>query len=341
MIRIHFPKKKLKNMSSKALIQSQSQVSLKSIYRFFVIDLESQLDYRSTATIKTINSGLHDFGVVLNPSPNVAFKALTYIIKPEYYLISYPMGKVVYLLIFYDLKYLVLETAYTKFLDWLSWIFQMTHQHYRYFMISETNSLAYPTQYVERLIEAITPIKHKLILVMPNYIDPTSFTSGSTSTEEYNGFNHFLVGSASTLNDITLDAESESYATVLFTNDRISVQTHTIDQHDFDYQSVIHFISKMQQLEELFEKHTVLYAQGNRSQMIDLSVNLVLEATAFLAIEKYIATHNCLYSYITNIATKCAKTKDLYRESLQRVFINELLEKLHWLRRRIYQQRKF
>jgi hypothetical protein len=252
-------------------------------------------------------------------------------------LISYPMDKVIYLLIFYDLKYLVPENAYTKFLDWLRWIFQMAHQHYRFFMISETNSLAYPTQYVERLIEAITPIKHKLILIMPNSVDPTSFTSGSNNIKEYYGLNHFLVGSASTLNDITLDAKSESYATVLFTGDRISVRTHTIDQRDFDHQSVIHFISKMQQLEELFERYSELYNKGHRSQSIDLSVNLVLEATAFLAIERYIATHNCLYSYGANIVTGCASTKDLYRESLQRVFINRLFDRLHWLRKRIYQ----
>jgi len=343
MIRIHLPKKKLKNPSSGTLISSKSSVFLKPIYRFFVIDLESQLDYRSTATIKTINSGAHDFGIVLNSPSDITFKSEpslirvpTYTIKPEYYLLSYPMDKVVYLLIFYDLKHMLSENTYTKFLDWLTWIFQMAHQHYRFFMISETNPFAYSTEYVERLIKVITPFKHKMILIMPNFMDSTSFTSDNTNSTAFFGFHHFLCGTTSSLNDITLDAQSESYATVLVTGDRISVQTHTIDQHYFDYQVIIYFISKMKQLEEMFQKHTELYNQGHRSQMIDLSINLVLEATAFLAIEKYIVTNNCLYSYIANIVTECAKTKDLRRESLQRVFINRLLERLQWLKRRIY-----
>lgn len=338
MIHIHLPKKKLKkNMASKTLISLPQSLVSKSTYRFFVIDLESQSDYRSTATIKTINSGSYDFGIVLNPPHNVSFKALTYTIKPEYYLVSYPMDKVIYLLIFYDLKYVLQENAYTKFLEWLTYILQMTHKHYRFFMISDTNSLMYPTQYVERLVKVIIPFKHKLILIMPNTADPTSFTSGSTNSEGYLGFNHFLIGSAVTLNDITLDAQSESYATVLFTGDRISVRTHSINRRNFDHYAVIHFISKMQQLEELFEKHIELYNQGSRTQVIDLSINLIQEATTFIAIEKYIATHNCLYSYVANIATECANTKDLYRESLQRIFINRLFDRLHWLRQRLYQ----
>lgn len=350
LIHVHLNKKNRKNRKSrKAIITKQ-------FYNFFVINLDCKKDYRTDTTINFLNLENFEFGIILNKNRNMqeSTKRL-YTIEPMYYMKTYTINQRIYMFIFYDFKYIINnKETYKKFIEWLTQIFHANVKHQRFFIISESDPLSFMYEYsdiVSEFFGIINPHRSKIVFILPNTPQPNSFsgvckvgipcvlTHESKESKLDNKpitYNYLLIGSVASTDDISMDANAETYAHITI-GENLYVDIHTIPKVYFDRSVIMHFINKLQLFIDLYGEYKQLCNYVSKKKLKEICVNIVVEADQILAIEKYINSHRCIDSYINSLYAKYQRRKNLYSESLQRVFIQKLHEQIPNVKQMIYQ----
>ena len=283
---IHIRFKKRKNTESTGSNNSKSNNS-KFAHNFFVLNLNSQSDYRTTSTIKFLEKEPYKFCIILNPIPNLFPDMRTYVVKKDYYMTTYTLNDMTYIFVFYDFKYIIQDDE--LFANFLGWLFRIliTHKIEHFFMVSETDPLIYSVKYSSKIAkfnDTINQYTSRMIFIVPNTKNQFSFDVvpyDTTHKYDHNrncncncNCNYFLIGSAATTGSVDVDAELESYAAISL-GDSFTVSAHNLPKLHFNNNILLNLIFKMQILKHLFDEHNKLLNSNEKFKLIDLSVKII------------------------------------------------------------------